>query len=199
MGGGVAKPTLYGVNLHVYNLTRPDSLGGLLGEFTGMRALHTGVEIFRAKAVADEDGKVVPKRKGTEYAFGPGRGVWEQTPRSVNCVGGNSTSYRETICMGTCQLTSRQLKSIISVIKAQWPGEKYDVLSCNCNHFSDALIFTLLQKHIPESINRFANTASAAIGMVGGVIGGLASILTSGQGQASSLSRSGPEIEELPS
>ena len=49
MGGGASKPQLYGVSLHLYDLVRRDSLGGLFGDLTGMHALHSGVEIFKAK------------------------------------------------------------------------------------------------------------------------------------------------------
>ena len=196
MGGGASKPTLYGVNVHVYDLVRRDSLGALFGDVTGMHALHTGVEIFKAKI--DADGEVRSKKEGKEYAFGSGGGVSEKKPRTLPNVEGQAITYRETICIGTCQLTPGQLKEVVERAKVEWRGDMYNVLQCNCNHFSDALVFTLCQKHIPERINRLANTTSAAIGMIGGLLGGLAGALA-GPGEHSVDHRSGPEIVELPS
>ena len=201
MGGGASKPALYGVNLHVYDLVRRDSLGGLFGDATGMRALHTGVEVFVAKR---REGRVVAKKPGVEYALGAGAGVWEQVPRAVprTAEGGAAMEFRETICMGACELTPAQLRDILASAKAEWPGGRYNTLKCNCNHFSDALVFTLLQKHIPERINRLANTASATIGMIGGLFGGLASAINavgvSVAAPTAADGRSRPEIEELP-
>eukprot|EP00505_MAST-04D_sp_SCG-Rhode-Island_P002393 Stramenopile-MAST_4_protein_2393 len=193
MGGGASKPTLYGVNLHVYDMVRRDSLGALIEDVTGLHALHTGVEIY--EAILGTDGDVHPKTGGKEYAFGAGIGVWCQKPKSVPNMEGQAVSYRETICFGTCQLSPRQLKEVIATAKAKWKGEMYNTLQCNCNHFSDALIFTLCQKHIPERINRLANTTSAAIGMIGGFLGGMAGIRVTRDVKH----RCEPEIAELPS
>ena len=150
--GASARPVVYGVNLHVYDLAKSGSIGRMFGDVTGLRALHTGVEVFHYGG----------KKPGVEYSFGPEGGVSEQAPLT-----NPSMQFRETSFMGTCERTPLELANIIFTARARWKGVDYSALNRNCNHFSDELVFTLVGKHIHESINRLSDTASSAIGAIG--------------------------------
>ena len=184
MGGGASTPQLYGINLHLYDLVKRDSLGGLLGQLTGIHALHSGVEIFKAKL--DRDGNVVAKKQGTEYAFGS-KGVWTQKPKVApsfenerqedgNPLGLQCT-YKETIFIGGFEMKPSELKAILRAAMAAWTGSQYDTLQRNCNHFSDYIAFKLCGKRIPSRVNALANTTNAAVGMLGGLLSGMTSAL----------------------
>jgi hypothetical protein len=40
---------------------------------------------------------------------------------------------------------------------------RYNLTSLNCNHFTDALCFALIEKHIPEWINRMAGIGASVL------------------------------------
>ena len=156
MGAGASssKTRHYKCSLNVYNLMDQNSLGGLLGEMSGMRALHTGVEIVECRQQKDGTYKAVGK--GYEYAFGS-TGVWKQTPKQVPNFENTQATFRETVGMGMFTMSRRELKSIISQIQKEYPGESYDLLMKNCNHFSNDFCIRLVKQPIPEEINRLAN------------------------------------------
>jgi Ca2+-binding EF-hand superfamily protein len=43
-------------------------------------------------------------------------------------------------------------KYIVDVLKPRFHRDTYDVIDCNCNHFSDAVSMYLLGKHLPEEV-----------------------------------------------
>ena len=143
MGCGASiKPVVYGVNLHVYDLAKHGSIGRMVGDFTGLRALHTGVEVFR-------HGESKP---GIEYSYGPEYGVSEKPPLS-----NPSMDHRETIFMGTCERTPLELTQLIFSVRARWKGADYHALNHNCNHFSDDLVYILVEKHIEARLTKENN------------------------------------------
>lgn len=59
--------------------------------------------------------------------------------------------------MGRFSGTLRVIKEVISQMRAaEFKAGTYNVIRHNCNHFSDALVVTLLDIHIPSWINRLA-------------------------------------------
>ncbi|KAL8447772.1 hypothetical protein Emag_004180 [Eimeria magna] len=56
--------------------------------------------------------------------------------------------------MGTCTLSGVELSNAISTLQRAFPGSSYDLISRNCNHFSDALLKAVVGKGIPPHINR---------------------------------------------
>ena len=108
MGAGASssKTRHYKCSLNVYNLMDQNSLGGLLGEMSGMRALHTGVEIVECRQQKDGTYKAVGK--GYEYAFGS-TGVWKQTPKQVPNFENTQATFRETVGMGMFTMSRREL------------------------------------------------------------------------------------------
>ena len=201
MGGGASKPQLYGVNLHLYDLVRRDSLGGLFGDLTGMHALHSGVEIFKAKL--DKNGKLVAKKSGTEYSFGSADGVWKQKPKvppkfDTNRQGENlglQCTYKESLFIGGFEMNPKELNRVLEEAKSTWKGSGYHPLQRNCNHFSDYLTFKLCGKHIPSHVNALANTTNAAVGLIGGLLSGMANALEAAANEAHEARR---EYDSIP-
>ena len=184
MGSGASMPSMfaekektYGVYLHVYSLTAKESFGSLLGELSGMPALHSGVEIFEA-LVNEETGVVSVKRNGMEYAYGGGAGVWVQKPKQAPQFGRPgeqqvSPSYQETILIGTFTSKKSEVNEVIRQATEMFQAEHYDMLTKNCNHFSDYVAFRLTGKHIPQRINALARNSTAMAAGAMALMGGL--------------------------
>ena len=70
-------------------------------------------------------------------------------------------------------------------------GEDYDLLTKNCNHFSDYLAFRLTGKRIPQRINALAQNSTAMAAGAMALVGGLLSIGSqlAGQMEAEEQSR----------
>lgn len=65
--------------------------------------------------------------------------------------------YRETIDIGNYSGTIRDYERILDELKEEFPGNSYNILTKNCNHFANALIMKLFNKPIPGYVNRLAN------------------------------------------
>eukprot|EP01066_Platyproteum_vivax_P011473 Platyproteum_vivax@DN5212_c0_g1_i2.p1 len=86
---------------------------------------------------------------GSEYSFAQGAGIYTIEPLSAP-----DGRFRETIDMGECDLTEREVVSAIDSLRPHFQGTSYSLILKNCNHFSDALCKQLLNKSIPSRINR---------------------------------------------
>lgn len=102
----------------------------------GIGAYHSGVQVG-----------------GREYTFAGGSGVFYHDPKEVP----GEATFRESIELGTYNGTSMALDKILDELKPQFPGDSYNILSKNCNHFSDAFVYSLLHVRIPSYVNRLAN------------------------------------------
>jgi hypothetical protein len=89
---------------------------------------------------------------GREYTFGSGGGIFSTNPRDVP-----NAQFRESIELGTFYGTSRDIDRAIDELRSSFHGSSYNLLTKNCNHFSDALCNKLLEKPIPGYVNRLAN------------------------------------------
>jgi hypothetical protein len=89
---------------------------------------HTGVCVF-----------------GREYFYGGGICVGEpkKTPYGYPV---------KELDFGFTNKTPEEFKQYINSINSQFTINTYDVLNHNCNHFTDAALFFLVQKHLPNSI-----------------------------------------------
>jgi len=101
----------------------------------GLGLYHSGVEIF-----------------GTEYTFADTAGVFSHPPKAVP-----NAKFRQQIDLGSCDPGSVQ--SAISALSSdeKFGPNDYNVIQNNCNHFSKALVWKLLQKQIPGYVNRMAD------------------------------------------
>ncbi|KAL8429537.1 hypothetical protein ACSSS7_006549 [Eimeria intestinalis] len=91
-----------------------------------------------------------------EYSFGEGAGVTcsLQNPRLDGVHSFQDGTYEYSLHMGTCTLSGADLSNAISSLQRAFPGTSYDLVSRNCNHFSDALLKAVVGKGIPSHINR---------------------------------------------
>ncbi|KAN0031297.1 hypothetical protein ACTA71_010386 [Dictyostelium dimigraforme] len=85
---------------------------------------------------------------GHEFAFS---GVYEIKPKTATGV-----VFRESLYMGDITLSERQIQSLIDNISEEFPGKSYHPLRKNCNTFSNELIKRLLNRDIPNYVNRLA-------------------------------------------
>jgi hypothetical protein len=102
-----------------------------------------------------------------EYAFGPsdkpGTGVWEQKPKTLpkdREETGLFNKYREELKMGSFKAIPHKLRKSIDDLKRQWPGQKYDPLTRNCNHFSDTVCKQFVGCEIPKWVNKLAGVGN---------------------------------------
>ncbi|EKX49078.1 hypothetical protein GUITHDRAFT_68146, partial [Guillardia theta CCMP2712] len=123
------------VYLNVYSLT---PLNKYLS-CCGICIFHSSIEVF-----------------GVEIAFGghanSSSGIFESKP-----------FYQlEQIFVCYTRKTYSQLQEILAEIAPDWPGNGYDLLRRNCNHFSATLTGMLAPKFkYPNHINRIARVASS--------------------------------------
>jgi len=128
------RSSKYEVYLNVYDLhVANDTLYPF-----GLGVYHTGVEIC---------GKEWSYGGNPEYA---GTGVFHQLPRQIQ-------DFRETIYLGTANLTQKQYTDIQLQIFNEFIANEYDMLTKNCNHFSDRFARLLLGVGIPLWCNRLAH------------------------------------------
>lgn len=122
------------VYLNVYDLSPANEyMVGL-----GLGVFHSGLEVY-----------------GTEYTFGSGGGVFSHPPKQA---GGHQ--FRERVYLGDVMMGHREVETVVAGLRSSFPGEKYNVLSNNCNHFADALARELLGRGLPGWINRLAYLGS---------------------------------------
>lgn len=96
---------------------------------------HSGVEI-----------------SGSEYSFGGGGGIFENTPKEAN-----GAKFRESIDMGSYDGGSSELQRCISDLRDEFGPDSYNLVQRNCNHFANALCWALLRKTLPGHVNRLAD------------------------------------------
>ncbi|CAO3650272.1 unnamed protein product [Mucor fragilis] len=65
-------------------------------------------------------------------------------------------SYRQTFDMGTTNLTEKEIEDLLLQLSDEFTGPSYNLLSRNCNHFTEEFVLRLTQKTIPAWINRAA-------------------------------------------
>jgi deubiquitinase DESI2 len=104
----------------------------------GMGVFHSGVELL-----------------GREFCFGghptDATGVFEVTPRCAP-----DAKFRQAIPMGLCYLDPQSLDQLISNFSAHWAGNRYNLLTRNCNHFAGELCQALTGNAPPAWVNRLA-------------------------------------------
>ncbi|KAL5836085.1 hypothetical protein ACOSQ4_015582 [Xanthoceras sorbifolium] len=122
------------VVLNVYDLTP-------INNYTywfGFGIFHSGIEVH-----------------GKEYGFGahdfPVSGVFEVEPK--NCPG---FIYRSSIVLGRMNMPPSEFRTFIERSASEYHGDTYNLISKNCNHFTDDISWRLTGKHIPGWVNRLA-------------------------------------------
>ncbi|CAI2381636.1 unnamed protein product [Moneuplotes crassus] len=108
----------------------------------GLGFYHTGVEV-----------------NGKEWSFGgnpemTGTGVFDSEPLSLE-----GEAYRASVELGTISSMSEFYRAL-EIVKQDFEANQYNVLTKNCNHFSDAICRKMLGRGIPGYINRMAKMGS---------------------------------------
>lgn len=104
----------------------------------GLGLHHSGVEIM-----------------GSEYTFASGSGIFEMTPKQEQ-----GAKFRESIELGIFEGDSAKIRSVISDLRNEFSPGAYNLITKNCNHFANALVYSLIGKQIPSYVNRLANLGS---------------------------------------
>lgn len=147
------------VMLHIYDVTNSDSektnntivqINKIFKDGIGLGGIfHSAVQIY------GED----------EWSFG----FCEQGSGVFSCPSGKNPmyTYRECIILGKTELTISKVNQILRELSREWPGDCYDLLSRNCNHFCDEFCERLGVAKLPGWVNRFANAGDAAVEIAG--------------------------------
>mmetsp|Transcript_5932 Transcript_5932/g.9103 ORF Transcript_5932/g.9103 Transcript_5932/m.9103 type:complete len:227 (-) Transcript_5932:270-950(-) len=123
------------VYLNVYDLAKINEYSYWLS----LGVFHSGVEILGREWSFG----------GHEYSF---TGVFDVPPKKAPAA-----VFRESLHMGDLDMQPREIESVLDNMKSEYTGNSYNLVSRNCNHFSDDLVQRLLGKNIPGYINRLAN------------------------------------------
>ncbi|XP_010255243.1 PREDICTED: deSI-like protein At4g17486 [Nelumbo nucifera] len=147
------------VILHVYDVTNSGSaktnntivqINKIFKDGIGLGGIfHSAVQVY-----GDE-----------EWSFGfceQGSGVFS-CPSSKNPM----YTYRECIVLGNTNFSIFKVNQILRELSREWPGDSYDLLSKNCNHFCDEFCERLGVPKLPAWVNRFANAGDAAMEVAG--------------------------------
>jgi hypothetical protein len=123
------------VFLNVYDVTPANGYARWLG----LGVYHSGVQVH-----------------GVEYAYGAhegtGSGIFEVSPR--RCPG---YAFRESVLVGSTELSRAGVRALMAELAAEFPGDAYNLVSRNCNHFCDAACRRLVARaRIPRWVNRLA-------------------------------------------
>lgn len=131
--GGIQSATSNRVILNVYDL---NEMNEYLYAF-GFGLYHSGIQIG-----------------GLEWSFAGGSGIYSDDPKSA------PATFRESIELGEFRGTSSDIDNIIDDLRQKFKSNSYNLLSQNCNCFSEDFSQRLLGKPIPGFVNRMANMGS---------------------------------------
>ncbi|VDK87663.1 unnamed protein product [Onchocerca ochengi] len=113
----------------------------------GFGVYHTGIEVY-----------------GVEYAYGGHpfsfSGIFENSPKDAEELGENF-KFKESILIGETDFTSTDIRHLIQMLGSEYRGDRYHLISKNCNHFTAALAKTLTGNDIPSWINRLATVSNS--------------------------------------
>ncbi|KAE9556785.1 hypothetical protein FO519_000191 [Halicephalobus sp. NKZ332] len=131
------------VRLNVYDMYWINDYASVVG----VGVYHSGIEVH-----------------GVEYAYGGHpynvSGIFENQPGDAEELGENF-KFKETIHLGETDFSSFEVKKMIENLGEEYRGDRYHLITKNCNHFSQYLAKTLTGSDIPPWINRLANMSGS--------------------------------------
>ena len=117
------------VVLNIYDLA-PDLNMWLYG--AGLGVYHSGIEV-----------------SGTEYSFASGAGIFEGSPKDAP-----GATFRESILLGEFKGSAADIRGVAATMRDDYSGDKYNIMSKNCNCFANDFSLNLINKPIPNWVNR---------------------------------------------
>ncbi|VDK83130.1 unnamed protein product [Litomosoides sigmodontis] len=87
-------------------------------------------------------------------------GIFENSPKDAEELGDNF-KFKESILIGETDFSATDIRHLIQMLGTEYRGDKYHLISKNCNHFTAALAKTLTGKEIPSWVNRLATVSSS--------------------------------------
>lgn len=92
---------------------------------------------------------------GVEYAFGAhetsSTGIFEVEPKK--CPG---FTFRKSILVGKTDSGAKEVRVFMEKLAEEYKGNKYHLITRNCNHFCNEVCLKLTQNPIPRWVNRLA-------------------------------------------
>ncbi|KAI8378903.1 PPPDE putative peptidase domain-containing protein [Blakeslea trispora] len=128
------------VYVNVYDMIQSNYITQFGYYALGVGIFHSGVEI-----------------EGKEYCFGGHEvpnvtGVFVVEPK----IGIPELTLKQTFDMGTTNLTAQEIEELLVRISDEYVGTSYNLLSRNCNHFTEDFVARLTHRSLPSWINRAA-------------------------------------------
>ncbi|XP_020872819.1 deSI-like protein At4g17486 [Arabidopsis lyrata subsp. lyrata] len=122
------------VYLNVYDLTPMN----VYGYWLGIGIYHSGLEVH-----------------GVEYGYGAhehsSSGIFEVEPKK--CPG---FTFRKSILVGETEMRAKEVRTFMEKLSEEYQGNKYHLITRNCNHFCNHVCLKLTQNSIPSWVNRLA-------------------------------------------
>ncbi|WOG97064.1 hypothetical protein DCAR_0416403 [Daucus carota subsp. sativus] len=147
------------VKLHIYDVTNSESdktnntilqINKIFKDGIGLGGIfHSAVQVHGEE----------------EWSFG----YCEEGSGVFSCPSGKNPmyTYRECIVLGKTNCSILKVAQILRELSREWPGQSYDLLSKNCNHFCDEFCQRLGVPRLPGWVNRFANAGDTAVEIAG--------------------------------
>jgi len=92
---------------------------------------------------------------GVEYGYGAheksSSGIFEVEPKK--CPG---FTFRKSILVGETEMKAKEVRSFMEKLSEEYQGNKYHLITRNCNHFCNHVSLKLTHKSIPSWVNRLA-------------------------------------------
>lgn len=106
----------------------------------------------------------------TEYAYGGGSvsssGIYTQTPKED--PPGEQWKFSQSIPLGKAKVDAKRAVQHIEDLKPKFPANNYNVVHCNCNHFTESAAKVLgVSVNYPTWVNRLARMGKST-GIGGG-------------------------------
>lgn len=109
------------VYVHIYDLFWTNNYTYNLG----LGFYHSGIEVY-----------------GKEFGYGGHpfafSGLFEKIPKDIDELGPNFR-YKETLLLGYTDFTESDVDDMMGSLSQEWHGNTYNLVTKNCNHFSDNL------------------------------------------------------------